>query len=73
MSDLPDLPKIKSGFAILDVKHGRKTLSKLVAAHPGAIPVTIQGFIIERWSEDDGESIEFGVDVIRVSLRGEVR
>lgn len=61
------LPKIYSGVAFLDVKSGRKTLSKIVEKKP--VPVTIKGFITCQASGDDGESIEFQVDVKKVSLK----
>lgn len=53
--------KITSDFAILDVKNGRKKLSKEVETE--AIPVTIKGYITKVWGADDGESQEFQVDI----------
>lgn len=66
--------KIKSGFALLDVTHGRKALAAKMP--PGSksldrdarIPVTIQGFITHRHGSDDGTSIEFGVEVTKVEI-----
>lgn len=66
------MKKLHSDFALLDVKHGRKQLDKLMP--PGSqrlpdnerIPVTIIGYISHRWGHDDGVSIEFGVDVENV-------
>jgi len=68
-------PKIKSDFAILDVKAGRRTLAKHFAARPPIgdcpkelqIPVLIYGHIVGIWGSDDGVSMEFSVDVKKVS------
>ena len=65
---------LKSDFAILDVKTGRKKLSKFIkknatSDHPDTllhekrIPVTITGYIAAQWGGDDGTSIEFALDV----------
>ena len=56
------VPKLKSGFAFLDVKSGRQGLKKLVETGQ-RVPVTIKGYIGVPVSGDDGESIEFGVEV----------
>ncbi len=58
--------KITSNFALLDVKRGRVGLLKKTATH--LIPVTIKGFIDDRFGGDDGTSIEFCVDVKKVVL-----
>ena len=55
--------KTTATFAILDVKHGRKALRKIVKDHKSMVPITITGFITGDWSGDDGVSIEFAVDV----------
>lgn len=68
------LPKIKSEFALLDVTMGRKALARMMP--PGStslpnderIPVTIRGWISHRHGNDDGISIEFGVDVETVEI-----
>lgn len=59
---------IDSNFAILDVKHGRVQLARRVRdmeqlGIPVRIPVTIRGYITGTWSNDDGTSIEFQIDV----------
>lgn len=61
---------IKSNFAILDVKSGRKSLKKLFyktdsfgQVLPVRIPVTIKGYIDGVWGDDDGISQEFSVSV----------
>lgn len=62
---------IKSNFAILDVKNGRKSLAKHFKNRPTAgecpkemrIPVIITGYIEGVWGRDDGESQEFSVHV----------
>lgn len=66
--------KLQSDFALLDVKHGRKGLAKMMP--PGSqslpkekrIPVVIRGYISHRHGADDGTSIEFGVDVTSVEV-----
>jgi hypothetical protein len=68
-------PKIKSDFAILDVKAGRRVLAKHFAARPLTgdcpqelrIPVLIYGHIVGVWGRDDGISQEFHVDVSKIS------
>ena len=60
--------KLHSGFAILDVKHGRKALAKKMPTGSNRlpdkerIPVTITGYISHQHGNDDGISIEFGVN-----------
>ena len=66
------LPRIKSTFALLDVKSGRKALLKLSPDHNTKIPVTIEGYIAGPWGHDDGESMEFNVEVTSAVL-GEPR
>ena len=72
MSKIPTL--VSSDFAILDVKRGKRALSKCMPAGSARIakqdriPVVIYGFISHQWGGDDGVSIEFGVDVERVVL-----
>jgi hypothetical protein len=60
------LNKVKSDFALLDVKKGRRALRKRLEQNPTRIPVTIHGFIATAWSDDDGTSIEFEVEVTSV-------
>lgn len=67
---------IKSDFAILDVKTGRKALAKHFKDRPRLgpcpkamrIPVTIRGYIDCQWGSDDGTSIEFGLTVDAIKL-----
>lgn len=59
--------KLTSDFALLDVKHGRKGLAKLVRPDKDArIPVVIHGYITHQHGDDDGVSIEFGIEVTAV-------
>ena len=59
--------KLKSEFALLDVKQGRTKLAKVVKHDSGRrVPVTITGYITGRWGNDDGISIEFEVEVEKV-------
>jgi hypothetical protein len=64
--------KLHSDFALLDVKHGRKQLDKIIEkggkGHdlPERIPVVIRGWITHRHGHDDGTSQEFGVEVVEV-------
>jgi len=60
--------RIKSDFALLDVTTGRNRLLKLVGDRRTPIPVTITGFIIAAWGNDDGTSREFSVDVTGVKM-----
>jgi len=66
--------KLQSDFALLDVKHGRRQLDKLIdkggKGHdlPERIPVVIHGWITGRWGSDDGESQEFNVEVSKVEV-----
>jgi hypothetical protein len=55
--------KTSSTFVILDLKDGRKAVSKIVDDHKFKIPVTIEGYVTGQWSRDDGVSIEFQVEV----------
>lgn len=63
--------QIKSDFAILDVKFGRKALNKHFADRPKLgvcppkmrVPVTITGYIDGVHSGDDGVSREFSIVV----------
>lgn len=59
--------KITSDFAILDVKKGRNKLLKHID-NGGVIEVVIRGTIDSCWSNDDGISREFQVDVTDVTL-----
>lgn len=64
------VPKIgKITFALVDVKGGRKALAKLVKDHKHRVPITLSGYIISEWSGDDGESIEFEMDVRRQRVK----
>jgi hypothetical protein len=61
----PVLPNISSGYALIDVKKGRKPLAK-VTAKGYRVPFTISGFVQagrHARGEDDGVSIEFCADV----------
>jgi hypothetical protein len=57
---------VKSDFAILDVKAGRKALLKRLEAGE-RIEVVIRGTISTAWGPDDGTSQEFTVDVTELS------
>lgn len=77
--------KIKSDFALLDVKHGRRQLEKFFNAKrveiegvlgtvpEKKIPITIEGFITDQWGGDDGISIEFEIEVTSAVLGKPVR
>lgn len=69
--------KYKSDFVLLDIKSGRASLAKLFGGngYPEAgkevrIPVTINGFITHRHGNDDGVSIEYGVEVETLKIAG---
>ena len=61
--NVPALPNLSSTFALIDVKKGRQTLSKVVRKGY-RVPFTIKGFIqAGQVGKDDGVSIEFAADV----------
>lgn len=68
--------KIKSDFAILDVKTGQSGLSKHFENRPRngpcpaemRVPVTITGYIDNIWGSYDGVSREFSVHVDKVKI-----
>ena len=59
---------IKSKFALLDVTTSRHRLQRCLTKGAAPIPVTIKGVIMEQTGNDDGTSIEFGVDVASVEI-----
>lgn len=67
---------LKSDFALLDVKKGRKKLFGLLGFTPNGprpnedrrVPVTITGFIVGAHGEDDGVSREFQVEVTSLAV-----
>ena len=66
-------PAIKSDFALLDVKGGRKALFKALGftgrSDAAPIPVTITAEIVGAWGTDDGTSQEFELRVTGVQVR----
>ena len=61
--------KIESGYAILDVKRGRKALEKEIKKKR-KVPVIITGEIDDVYSGyDDGVSLEFTVIVKKVEVQ----
>lgn len=60
--------KITSDYAWIDVKRGRAMLRNLVQDHGCSIPITLDGYITEDSSRDDGVSIEFQMDVKKITL-----
>lgn len=63
--------KLQSDFAILDVRRGRKKLSKHLDNNGGHVPVTIVGWVTGVWGSDDGTSQEFSVVVHYVDVAEE--
>lgn len=61
------LPRIQSTYGILDVMRGRKALVKHLAKH-GPARVIIEATITDTYGRDDGDSIEFNMDVRSVRL-----
>ena len=67
---------ISSDFALLDVKKGRKKLFKYLGFTPDGplpneekrIPITITGFIVGAYGDDDGVSREFQVEVTGLAV-----
>lgn len=66
---IPVLPNdITSTFALIELKKGRKTVAKIVAAG-NRIPFTINGYLLGHASNvgnDDGTGIEFAAEVTEV-------
>jgi hypothetical protein len=63
--------KIKSDFALLDVKTGKGALNKMCDKGHGIskpVNVIIRGKITGRWGQSDGISQEFQVDVEAVEV-----
>ena len=56
-------PKIKSGFAILDVLSPKERISLHKRLRDGPISVTIKGRIIDVHGHHDGSSQEYEVEV----------
>lgn len=54
--------QLNINYAFVDVKRGRKTLSKHINSG-GKCWIKIDGLITDQVSNDDGESIEFQVDI----------
>lgn len=73
------LPKeIKSDFAILDVKSGRKILEKYFEKRkPNGTPINkpikviIDAEICGQWGGDDGVSVEFEMNINNIKIRNE--
>ncbi len=66
--------KIKSDFALLDVKTGRAALNRQCGKDHNMkerVPVIIRGYITHRHGNSDGISQEFGVEVTSVEVQGE--
>lgn len=59
--------KLESGFAILDVKAGRRKLARLIQRGGVDIPVMIRG-VVTRVGNDDGVSTEFDIRVASVVI-----
>ena len=65
------LPKIHTDLAIVDVKAGRKALSRHFEDRPALgpcpeklrIPIVLRGYLSDQNSRDDGTSIEFVMEV----------
>ena len=64
--------KLKSTFALLDVKKGRKELFKRLGftgrGKGERVPVTITGYIVGAWGDDDGTSREFEIEVTDLAV-----
>lgn len=57
-------PQVTSDFAILDVKGGRKELSRAILTNPHVrYRLVIEADVEDTWSNDDGISQEFGLKV----------
>jgi hypothetical protein len=63
-------PKLKSDFALLDVKRGRFALRRFLKKN-GPQTVTVTMTLLYDAGNDDGESIEFAADVHKVTVGGD--
>jgi hypothetical protein len=62
------VPKISSGYAIVDIEKGRKALAKHLAKH-GGLPVIIYAILTDPYGRDDGVSIEFNANVLKIEAQ----
>lgn len=63
-------PKIKSDFALLDVKTGRYALKRYLKAN-GPQKVIVEMTLLYDAGSDDGTSIEFAADVTKLTIEAE--
>lgn len=63
-----NLVKLESDFLILDVKRGRRKLSRLLSGGRKRVRVTITADLTAEWGCDDGVSIEFEGHVVGVTV-----
>lgn len=60
-------PKIKSSYAIVDIQQGRKALAKYLNGNAG-LPVVIHAVLTDPYGTDDGTSIEFNAEVLKIEI-----
>ena len=60
-------PRIKSTYAIVDVEQGRQTLARYLKANAG-LPVIIHAVLTDPYGRDDGVSMEFNAEVLRIEV-----
>lgn len=60
-------PRISSTFAIVDIQRGRKALAKYLRANAGLF-VVIHAVITDPYGSDDGVSIEFNTEVLKIEV-----
>ncbi|ODP39240.1 hypothetical protein [Sphingomonas turrisvirgatae] len=63
-------PRIRSSYGILDVEQGRKALARYLQANAG-LPVVIHAVLTDPYGGDDGTSIEFNMQVVKIEPQGE--
>lgn len=59
--------KFQSDYGMLDVMKGRKALAKHLKKK-GPVRVLIEATLTDPFGSDDGTSIEFNMDVAKVTL-----
>ena len=60
-------PRFTSSYGILDIEKGRKALAKHLKAN-GGLPVLIHAVLTDPYGSDDGVSIEFNMEVLKVEV-----
>jgi len=60
--------RIKAAWGVIDVQHGRRKLAKRIQAGE-TFDILIHATVNEINSDDDGVSIEFGMDISKLEMK----